>query len=145
MQGLFLEWLRNWQLLKKGSAPWVSYIKLGFVMWCPHLAQAIKGLHFIRMVKVADLSLSYNFICSNSNSNNNNNNNNVMHISHNLCSVQFWKQGSLACMGMTQVTFLIGNKGTCMEEMLEENKFLCWSTYSDFSSWWFAVLKKLGN
>jgi hypothetical protein len=24
MLGLFLEWLRNWQLLKKGSAPWVS-------------------------------------------------------------------------------------------------------------------------
>jgi hypothetical protein len=24
MLGLFLEWLRNWQLLKKGSTPWVS-------------------------------------------------------------------------------------------------------------------------
>jgi hypothetical protein len=24
MLGLFLEWLHNWQLLKKGSAPWVS-------------------------------------------------------------------------------------------------------------------------
>jgi hypothetical protein len=58
MLGLLLEWLRNWQLLKKGSAPWGNEIRIiSYVTSCYSLEEAMNEGKDIRIISVCSPSV----------------------------------------------------------------------------------------